>query len=170
MPKTDFSHEDVTQILRLVDALPDGEVRIELDHIKLHVRKGEVGAAVLDGTGSSLARAQPAGAVQLAPPLSEGSAPSGARADGERGGNAEAGLVAVRAPMLGRFYRASTPGDPPFVEVGSKVAESDPVCLIEVMKLFTTINAGVAGTVVEVKAANNDLVEFDQVVFTIRPE
>jgi biotin carboxyl carrier protein len=77
--------------------------------------------------------------------------------------------VAVVAPSLGTFYRAPRPGEPPFVEVGQRVAAGDELCLIEVMKLFTSVRAGEAGTVVAVHAADGDLVEHGQRLFTIAP-
>ena len=64
--------------------------------------------------------------------------------------------------MTGTFYRASSPVAPPFVDVGSTVAADDTVCLVEVMKLFNSIPAGVAGTVVEICAENEAQVKAGQ--------
>src|SRR4029453_18968679 len=58
-----------------------------------------------------------------------------------------AGLVAVRSPMVGTFYLRPSPDQPPFVTAGGAVQEGDTVCLVEVMKMFNTVKAGVAGTV-----------------------
>ena len=80
------------------------------------------------------------------------------------------GIVALRAPMLGTFYRASAPGEKPFVEVGQQVRADDTVCLIEVMKLFSSIRAGVDGEVVKILADNGNLVEFDQPLIFIKPK
>jgi len=71
--------------------------------------------------------------------------------------------------MLGTFYRASAPGEPPFVEVGSAVDPDTVVCLIEVMKMMNSIKAGVAGTVVEVCADNAQLVEYGEPLFRVAP-
>lgn len=81
----------------------------------------------------------------------------------------DASWVAIRAPMSGTFFRAPAPNAPPFVEVGSKVSASDTVCIIEVMKLFNSIAAGVDGTVVEIAAANEQAVVTGQPVIWIRP-
>lgn len=75
----------------------------------------------------------------------------------------------VSAPMVGTFYRSPAPGAPPFVEVGSKVTKGDPICIIEVMKLFTTIHAEWSGTVTEIGAENASLVEYGQMLFVIVP-
>jgi acetyl-CoA carboxylase biotin carboxyl carrier protein len=71
--------------------------------------------------------------------------------------------------MLGVFYRAPAPGEKPFVEVGQRVRADDTVCLIEVMKLFNSIRAGVDGEVIEILVENGGLVEFDQALIFIRP-
>ncbi|MEQ8234784.1 MAG: acetyl-CoA carboxylase biotin carboxyl carrier protein [Gammaproteobacteria bacterium] len=81
-----------------------------------------------------------------------------------------AGMVAVRAPNLGTFYRAPKPGAPPYVEVGQKVAADTEVCLIEVMKLFTPVKAGVSGTVREICASDGQMVEYEQVLVIVEPD
>ncbi|TAK36156.1 MAG: acetyl-CoA carboxylase, biotin carboxyl carrier protein, partial [Lysobacteraceae bacterium] len=66
--------------------------------------------------------------------------------------------------------RRPAPGAPPFVEEGSLVEENTTIALIEVMKLFTPIKAGVKGRIRRICAENNDLVEYDQVLFLVEPE
>src|SRR5262249_26740782 len=80
-----------------------------------------------------------------------------------------AGQIEVTAPMVGTFYRAPNPEAPAFVEVGSIVRPGQPLCLIEVMKLFTTINSDVAGRIVQVGAENAELVEYGRTLFVIEP-
>lgn len=80
-----------------------------------------------------------------------------------------AGVVTVRAPVLGTFYRSAAPGTPPFVNVGDTVREGDTVGLIEVMKLFTPITAGASGRVIEIVAQNAALVEYGQPLVLIEP-
>jgi acetyl-CoA carboxylase biotin carboxyl carrier protein len=75
--------------------------------------------------------------------------------------------VAVVAPNLGTFYRSPKPGAAPFVEIGEKVSADTEVCLIEVMKLFTSVKAGVAGTLRQVAASDAELVEGGQVLLYI---
>lgn len=80
-----------------------------------------------------------------------------------------AGMVAVRAPNLGTFYRAPKPGAPPYVELGQKVSADTEVCLIEVMKLFTPVKAGIDGTVREICASDGQMVEYEQVLVIVEP-
>ena len=174
MPTSELTHESVTQILRLVDELPDGEVRIELGDLKLHLRKGSAELQPLRpspaAASSEPVAPAPTPAVQPGPRSSAVMDDPGLDVATSTTAQPAPGLSAIRAPMLGRFYQAATPSDPPFVELGSRVGPDDTVCLIEVMKLFNTVSAGIAGTIVEILPENNALVEFDQVLFTVRPD
>lgn len=75
----------------------------------------------------------------------------------------------IRSPMVGTFYDAASPEAKPFVTIGGSVRSETTVCLIEAMKVFTEINAGLAGTVVEVLVKSGQPVEFDQPLFRIEP-
>jgi acetyl-CoA carboxylase biotin carboxyl carrier protein len=79
------------------------------------------------------------------------------------------GWVGIRAPHLGTFYRAPKPGAPPLIDVGQAVGEETEVCLLEVMKLFTTLRAGKSGTVRRVCAADAQMVESGDILFLIEP-
>jgi len=82
---------------------------------------------------------------------------------------AEGRLATIPSPMLGTFYRAEAPGEPPFVEVGSTVEPDTVVCIIEVMKMMNSVPAGIAGTVVEICHENAELVEFGEALFRVEP-
>ena len=71
--------------------------------------------------------------------------------------------------MVGTFYRAPSPDAPPFVEIGTLVQPGQPLCIIEVMKLFTTINSECAGRVVQIGAETGDFVEYGRTLFIIEP-
>jgi biotin carboxyl carrier protein len=76
----------------------------------------------------------------------------------------------VRAPTIGTFYRADSPGAKPYVEVGDRVGPDDTVCVFEVMKLFSSLNAGVAGAVAAILVANESLVAEGQPLVLIKPD
>ncbi len=78
-------------------------------------------------------------------------------------------MLVIRAPNLGTFYRAPKPGAPAYVEVGQVIEPDTEVCLIEVMKLFAPVRAGIAGTVREIRARDGQMVEFDQVLIIVEP-
>jgi acetyl-CoA carboxylase biotin carboxyl carrier protein len=164
-----LTDEDVREILRIIDESELDELRIETPDFRLHVRRG----------GAPLPPAEP-----VAPPAPPRATPApdsdGAAAPEAREPGAEAappaapgpsdspnGATAIEAPMLGTFYRASAPGEDPFVDVGSQVEPDTVVCLIEVMKMMNAVKAGVSGTVVEVCARNAELVEYGEPLFRV---
>ena len=81
---------------------------------------------------------------------------------------ADANLVTVKSPIVGSFYRSPSPDAPAYVDKGSKVSKGQPLCILEAMKMMNTLECEYDGTVEEILAANGDLVEFDQPLFTIR--
>jgi len=78
------------------------------------------------------------------------------------------GAIEVRAPMVGTFYRRPSPQEKPFAEVGARISKGEPLCLIEVMKLYTTIAAPADGIVVAIAADDGALVEFDQLLVVVK--
>jgi acetyl-CoA carboxylase biotin carboxyl carrier protein len=81
----------------------------------------------------------------------------------------EKGWSPIRAPILGTFYRRPSPEEPPFVDTGAFVSENDTVCLLEVMKVFNTVKAGVRGYIEKICVESGELVEFGQILFWVRP-
>lgn len=81
---------------------------------------------------------------------------------------ASTGIV-IESPMVGTFYAANTPNAAPYVSVGSVIRPDTTVCIIEAMKVFTDIPAGVSGTVTEVLVKNGQSVEFGQALFRVNP-
>ena len=79
------------------------------------------------------------------------------------------GLAEVTSPTVGTFYRAPGPGQKPFVEVGSRVEAETVVCIVEVMKLMSSVTAGIRGTIAEICVQNAAPVEYGDVLFRVRP-
>ena len=73
----------------------------------------------------------------------------------------------VKSPMVGTFYRASSPGAKPFVDVGSQVKEGETICIVEAMKILNEIEADKSGTIVRVLGENGQAVEYGQPLFVI---
>ncbi len=166
-----LSYKEIAEILKIIDASDCEELVVEMDDFRLVVRRdgagGGVEASYSDGQGrlSGAAEAFESGMAQ--PARVE---PGDARADSDAADAARPeGMILVHAPMMGTFYRGASPQDPPFVEIGDRVAPGDPLCLIEVMKLYTTIEAEQAGRIVEIGAENEAMVEHDQLLFAIDP-
>jgi acetyl-CoA carboxylase biotin carboxyl carrier protein len=81
----------------------------------------------------------------------------------------EEGLVEVLAPLVGTFYQAPSPDAKPFVGPGSTVLPGDTLCILEAMKLMNEIEAEMQGQVVDIVVKDGDLVEYGQVLMTLRP-
>jgi acetyl-CoA carboxylase biotin carboxyl carrier protein len=100
----------------------------------------------------------------------DGGRGGGADGDGDGGGEEDAGLVAVRAPLPGTFYRAPRPGAAPFVEVGSQVGADTVIGIVETMKLMNSVPAGVAGVVAEFCVANAEFAGQGAALLRIRAD
>jgi len=113
----------------------------------------------LDTAGTGIAADAGKGADTV--PAAQGAVPT-APAD-------TTGCIEVTSPTVGAFWVAPSPGEPPFVQVGQKVEAGEQLAIVEVMKLMNPIVAPQSGEIVQICAKNADLVEFDQVLFLIRP-
>jgi acetyl-CoA carboxylase biotin carboxyl carrier protein len=80
------------------------------------------------------------------------------------------GLYQLKSPIVGTFYRAPSPESDPFVDVGSRVSKGQTLCIVEAMKLMNEIESDVNGTVQKILIENAQPVEFDQVIFLIKPD
>ena len=143
---------EIAEITRLLEDSNFDELRLEIDGLKLHLKRSGVASAPLE---AAVADAPAAAASPDRVPK------AGAPASG-------VDLEDVEAPMLGTFYRAPKPGEPPFVETGSRVEADTIVGIIEVMKLMNTVRAGVRGTVAEILARDGALVEYGEPLLRVR--
>jgi acetyl-CoA carboxylase biotin carboxyl carrier protein len=151
---SELTHEDVQRIIRIIDEMGDRDVHLEIGELKLHVTRG---AAPVNATPSTR---PPSQLTPAAAPEKSMFAPTT---------EVPAGHIAIRAPTAGTFYRASSPGAKPHAAVGDRVQPDDTVGVFEVMKLFSTLRAGVAGTIAAIPVSNEAMVEQDQVLVIIKP-
>jgi len=154
--------KDVAEITRLLEESSFDELNLEIDGLKLSLRRGALQAH--SGAATSPASAAPAvkaSSAAVAPTAS----PARAVTHAPRAGDAN--VHDVPAPLLGTFYRAPKPGAPPFVEVGSLVEEDTIIGIIEVMKLMNTVRAGVRGRVTEIAIRDGVLVEYGDTLLRV---
>ncbi len=173
-----FTIEDVEQVLRIIQECEDCALYMEIGDLKLSLARGNIG----DGTGSPLdfsrertasppmqvdreASAAPTTPVEKEEPETPATAPEAEKEEE----SVEAGLVPIKASVVSVFYRRPAPDAPPFVEVGSEVKEDTVVCLLEVMKCFRSVMAGVQGRIEKICVENAQLVEPGTALFLIRP-
>jgi len=129
---------------------------------ELRVRIGETEILLsTDPNTPSLGATPAAAAISSASPTSVSAAPLATATSVA----VDPSWIAVEAPNLGTFYRSPKPGAAPFVEIGDTVEPDTEICLIEVMKLFTSVKAGKAGTVRQICAGDAELVEARRILF-----
>lgn len=163
-----------TEIRDLIDFIAKSglnEVNIETKELKLHVKR-EPDQKIFKSASASapaLVAPQPAAATPSAGQLVQQAMASAQtpKAAPEVSGKK---TVEIKSPMIGTFYRSSSPDTPPFVSVGDKITKGQTVCIIEAMKLFNEIEAEYSGTVVKVMVENSTPVEYDQVLFVVEPD
>jgi acetyl-CoA carboxylase biotin carboxyl carrier protein len=148
--------KDVAEILRLLEESSFDSLSLEINGMKLNLQRG------------SAARTQPVREPTAAPAPEP--APASPQPPPKAKPPSEPGLSEVPSPLLGVFYRAPKPGEPPFVQPGSRVEPGTVIGIIEVMKLMNSVRAGVKGEVVEILAENGALVEYGEILLRVRPE
>jgi acetyl-CoA carboxylase biotin carboxyl carrier protein len=155
---------DLRKLKTLVDLVAESDIS------ELEVTEGESKVRIVKSTGPaahsqvvmmpSAAVAAPAAPAPAAAPAPLAAAPAVAPEA------APSGHI-VKSPMVGTFYRASAPGAPAFVDIGSTVKEGDTLCIIEAMKLLNEIDADASGTIRQILVENGQAVEFGQPLFII---
>jgi acetyl-CoA carboxylase biotin carboxyl carrier protein len=154
---------DLRKLKTLIDLVSESnisELEITEAEGKVRIVKGGTAAAAVQyvqALPAPAAVAPAAGAAAAAP----AGAPAPAAAPAEPQGHV------VKSPMVGTFYRSSSPGAAPFVEVGTQVKEGDTICIIEAMKILNEIEADKTGTITQILGENGQAVEYGQPLFII---
>ena len=154
---------DVPRIRELIEIMVQhdlNEIRIREGDALIFLRKPH---ALDHGIGGQLMPPSPISMQGLfsSPVAPASPAPAGTDSDND--------LVPIVSPMIGTFYASSGKGDTPFVSMGSEVNENTPVCIIEAMKVFNEISAGVTGVVERILVCNEQSVEHGQPLMMVRP-
>ncbi|RZL68300.1 MAG: acetyl-CoA carboxylase biotin carboxyl carrier protein [Variovorax sp.] len=150
---------DLRKLKTLIDLVSESNIsELEITEAEGKVRIVKGGEAAPVQYVQSVAAPQASGPAPAAAPPA---AAAPAAADTAPAGHA------VKSPMVGTFYRSSSPGAPSFVEVGSKVNEGDTLCIIEAMKILNEIEADKSGTVTQILSENGQAVEYGQPLFII---
>jgi acetyl-CoA carboxylase biotin carboxyl carrier protein len=143
------------------------EFAVEEEGFKLKIRRGMNGLPVVSASRSSSHPFMSADTTTPMP-VSNGSVPPMAVPQPVTSPpRDEVGITYIKSPMVGTFYRSSSPGSKAFVDVGSAVKEGDAVCIIEAMKIMNEIEADTAGTITRILCDNGQAVEFGQPLFVV---
>lgn len=153
-----MENKEIQKLLDFIAQSTLDEVNIETSELKLSVKRYGQAPVVQQvvAAPAPVVAAAPVAAPAAAAPAAPAAAPAAA-----------SNRVTIKSPMIGTFYRSSSPDSPSFVEIGSEVSKGKPVCIIEAMKLFNEIESEVSGRIVEVLVENATPVEFDQPLFVV---
>jgi acetyl-CoA carboxylase biotin carboxyl carrier protein len=152
---------DLRKLKTLIDLVAESDIA------ELEVTEGESKVRIVKSSAipqNQMMMVPQQGVQQFSAPAPAASAPAAAAAPAIP---AEPTGHVVKSPMVGTFYRSSSPGAPAFIEVGSTVKEGDTLCIIEAMKLLNEIDADASGTITKILVENGQPVEFGQPLFVI---
>lgn len=156
--------KQIQELIKIINKSNIGELSIEENDFKITIKQKEEPAQTYVTAAAAPAPVYAAAPAANAPVAAAAPAaaatPAAPKADN---------LVTIKSPMIGTFYRRSSPDKPNFVEVGDEIAPGKVVCIIEAMKLFNEIEAEISGKVVKVLVDDASPVEFDQPLFLVEP-
>lgn len=158
---------EIQDLIKFVSKSGVSEVEIEKKDFKIIIKSEskQKEQVFIQATAPVMAAPAPV-AVPAVAPAAPVAAPAPAAAPAT---DDESKYVTVKSPMIGTFYRSSSPDKDPFVQVGSTIQKGSPVCIIEAMKLFNEIEAEVSGKIVKVLVDDASPVEYDQPLFLVDP-
>ncbi|MGB3616180.1 MAG: acetyl-CoA carboxylase biotin carboxyl carrier protein [Elainellaceae cyanobacterium] len=162
----DLNITELSELLKALNQTDIEELTLKSGDFELTVRKGTAAAAAALALSNSMQE----GVVPTGiPAFSAEPAKSPPPAPAPHSSRTDADLTDVTSPMVGTFYRAPAPDEPPFISVGDRITKGQTVCIIEAMKLMNELEAEVSGEVVEILLENGEPVEFDQPLMRVKP-
>ena len=158
--------KQIQELIKMINKSNIGEVTIEEKGFKVTIKQKEEPAQ------NVIAAAPYQAPVSYQAPAAPAIAGGSSATSAEKPKTAEPAadnLVTIKSPMIGTFYRSSSPGKPSFIEIGDEIAPGKVVCIIEAMKLFNEIESEVKGRIVKVLVDDASPVEYDQPLFLVEP-
>lgn len=156
---------ETKEIQKLIDFIAQSgldEVNIETADLKIKVKRHAATQIITAAPQVLAPQALPVASQSVAAALPESK-------EAPKAEQVASNLITIKSPMIGTFYRASSPETPEFVKVGDEIKPGKTVCIIEAMKLFNEIEAEVSGRIVKILVENATPVEFDQPLFLVEP-
>jgi acetyl-CoA carboxylase biotin carboxyl carrier protein len=167
--------KQIQELIKVINKSSIGELSIEQGDFKITIKQKEEAAqhyASAPPQMHYLPAPMPA-ASQSASPQNSQSATNNTSSGGSQEGSTKAPesstTITIKSPMIGTFYRSSSPDKPAFVSIGDEVTPGKTVCIIEAMKLFNEIESEIKGTIVKVLVDDASPVEYDQPLFLVEP-
>lgn len=168
-PKNDdFNFNQIQSLIRFVSKSGASEVELETKEFKIVIKTASA-APTAAPAPIQVQATVPAAAPAPAPAAAPAAAPAPAAAAPAAEASEDDNYVAIKSPMIGTFYRSSSPDKPAFVNVGDSINAGDVVCIVEAMKLFNEIESEVSGKIVKVLVDDSSPIEYDQPLFLVDP-
>jgi acetyl-CoA carboxylase biotin carboxyl carrier protein len=159
--------KEIQNLIKFVAKSGAHEVKLETDDFKITIKTN---ADILALEAQATVQTLPGMVVQAAPPtVVAAEAEPAAKIESEPDQKQADNLIIIKSPMIGTFYRKSSPDKDVFVEVGDIIKEGDILCVVEAMKLFNEIESEVSGKIVKILIDDSSPVEFDQSLFLVEP-
>jgi len=152
--------KEIQNLIKFVAKSGATEVKLEMNDVKITIRTGDGHVKGETTIIQQLPNMAPVAAQNITQPQAEAVISTV---------NDDDKYITVKSPIIGTFYRKSSPETPAFVEVGDSIKEGDVLCIIEAMKLFNEIESEVSGKIVKVLVDDATPVEFDQPLFLVDP-
>ena len=171
--------EDIQELIRIISKREISEFKYQDGEVKLHIRGKSYSAgsqqASAPSTGPSIINVPAAPAYSAAPPPAAATSPpppapaAAPASEKDTDADDESKYQTVKSPMIGTFYRSSSPDKDAYVKVGDTIAKGDTVCIVEAMKLFNEIESEIGGKIIKVLVEDAQPIEYDQPLFLIDP-
>ena len=162
--------KQIQELIKMVNKSNIGEVTVELKDFRVTIKQKEDRIQhVVSAPMQSMPLAPQTHHVPAHTSAAPSVQPTAATESTKEAPAAASNVITVRSPMIGTFYRKSSPDKPNFVEVGDEITPGKVVCIIEAMKLFNEIESEVKGKVVKILVEDASPVEYDQPLFLVEP-
>lgn len=157
--------KQIQELIKFVSKSGVNEVSIEQEEFKITIKTNQAPTYVTASIPApQVVQAPQSAAIPAAAPVETKAIAAAPAASADT-----SNLITIKSPMIGTFYRSSSPEKPSFVNVGDEVKAGQVVCIVEAMKLFNEIESEVSGRVVKVLVDNASPVEYDQPLFLVEP-
>ena len=159
-----MTKKDIEDLIKFVSKSGVAEVKLEFDDVKLTIVNNPKVKNV-----QAVQQALPVPQPVPAPPVTPAQAPEAAVKEAAKPADESSKYIEIKSPMIGTFYRSSSPDKPPFVKIDDTIAPGKIICIIEAMKLFNEVESEIKGKIVKVLVNDVTPVEYDQPLFLVDP-
>lgn len=163
--------KQIQELIKLINKSHLTEFHIEEEDFKLTIKKEKKGEdfSAAPAAIPVVNPAMPYPIPQAPAPVAQSSPEKPVSAEPPAEQKEDSNLITIKSPMIGTFYRSSSPDKPVFVNVGDDVSSGKVVCIIEAMKLFNEVESEVSGKIVKILVDDASPVEYDQPLFLVEP-